>query len=80
MPINGLDLRVLFSPTQQTTAKIYPATTADSGNYNLVISDGSCQSSVTTYPVTVNALPTALEINANSPLCEGDELVFLYQS
>jgi gliding motility-associated-like protein len=62
-----------YSSTQQQVV-IYPAATANSGNYNLVISTGNCQSAVTTYPVTVNTLPSEPEIIANSPLCEGDVL------
>jgi gliding motility-associated-like protein len=61
-----------FSSSSQSPNVSGSATTAMSGTYTLVISDGTCSNTATTV-VTVNALPTATATN-NGPVCEGTAL------
>lgn len=50
------------------------ATTAASGTYSLVISNGSCSSPMVTINVTVNPTPAAPTVGSNSPICAGQTL------
>ncbi len=67
-----------FSATQQQFS-IYPASTANSGWYQLIITDGICTSDTAAVLITVNLNPLTPVLSSNSPACEGDNLT-LYTS
>jgi len=63
-----------FSSSQQNFT-ITHTTTANSGNYYLTVSVGSC-SVHDTLAVTVNPLPNKPTISSNNPVCSGNTLSF----
>lgn len=66
-----------FNSMAQNPVVISPATLANAGSYNLVVTDNNgCSSTASTVQVTVNTAPTAPILTNNSALCEGDTLIF----
>ncbi|MDR3428083.1 hypothetical protein, partial [Silvimonas sp.] len=61
--------------SNQANFKIAHATTANSGNYYLTVSVGSCAVH-DTLAVVVNPLPNKPTISSNSPVCSGNTLSF----
>ena len=61
-----------FSSTQQNPT-LSNATTAATGTYTVVVSAGSCSTTMTTQ-VTVNPSPGVQSAGSNSPVCEGNSL------
>lgn len=61
-----------FTSTQQNPT-INNATTAATGTYTVVVSAGSCSTTMTTQ-VTVNPSPSIQSGGSNSPVCQGNSL------
>jgi gliding motility-associated-like protein/fimbrial isopeptide formation D2 family protein/uncharacterized repeat protein (TIGR01451 family) len=47
----------------------------DAGDYHLTVSNNGCESPATTETITVLERPEPFDIETNSPICEGEELV-----
>ncbi|MBK8701458.1 MAG: gliding motility-associated C-terminal domain-containing protein [Saprospiraceae bacterium] len=52
------------------------ATTSMSGNYSLQVFLGGCAGNPVSIPVIVRPLPSIPDINVNSPVCEGENIIF----
>jgi gliding motility-associated-like protein len=61
-----------FTSTQQNPS-ISNVTTAATGTYTVVVSAGTCSSTMTTL-VTVNPTPSVQSAGSNSPVCEGNSI------
>ncbi len=48
----------------------------DGGEYKLVIATNNCQSPETSVTITVKAKPVLPDVSSNSPICEGEDLIF----
>ena len=67
-----------FSSMLQNPAVINNVTPANTGVYNLVITDANgCQSAVADTNVTINAAPAQPALSTNSAICQGEDIVLM---